>query len=202
MMLAHWTLSATPVPQCTQGKIKAISCHEATPIYPFMHWWMSHKTSPPCSRRPGRPSDPSIIKHTIFMTPRPLASLLRKNRKRWLLMGYKDENWLERMSAPLLIRAMTDSPRPGVGGQQATLWPTQPDRRLNRCLPVWAPADSIPGETALVKAIGEKTVWGWLTVSYMQMAERLKECVGDGLKCSHILIIGISCNQLAISKKK
>lgn len=56
------------------------------------------------------------------------------------------------MSGPLLIRAMTESPRPGVGGQQATSWPTQPDRGLNRYLPVWAPVENTPGETALVKA--------------------------------------------------
>lgn len=68
-------------------------------------------------------------------------------------MGCKEEQRLERMSGPLLIRARTESPGPGVGGQQAP-----PDRLgANRYLPVWAAADNTPRESAahlkdLVKA--------------------------------------------------
>lgn len=55
------------------GKIKEISCHIATLLYLFTHWWMSYKISPLRSNRPDRPSDPSIIQPTIFLVPQPLC---------------------------------------------------------------------------------------------------------------------------------
>lgn len=45
-------------------------------------------------------------------------------------MGHGEEQWLERMSGPVLIRAMTESPRPGVGGQQAPRGPLSQTEEL------------------------------------------------------------------------
>lgn len=45
-------------------------------------------------------------------------------------MGCREEQWLKRMSAPLLIRAMTESPRLGVGGQQAPPGPLRQTEEL------------------------------------------------------------------------
>lgn len=61
-------------------------------------------------------------------------------------MGCKEECCSERMSGLLLIRAVTESPKPGVGGHQATSWPAQPDRRFSRDLPVWAQTENVKAE--------------------------------------------------------
>ena len=45
-------------------------------------------------------------------------------------MGRAEERWLERMSGPVLIRAVTESPGPGVGGQQAPRGPLSQTEEL------------------------------------------------------------------------
>lgn len=57
------------------------------------------------------------------------------------MTGCREEQWLERMSSPLLIKTMTESPRLGVGGQQR--------EELTGILPVWALADNTCRESAV-----------------------------------------------------
>lgn len=60
-----------------------------------------------------------------------LPSLLQSGRGRggsW--GGSREQGCLESMSAPLLIRTLTESPRPGVGGQQAPVGPLRQTQEL------------------------------------------------------------------------
>lgn len=65
----------------------------------------------PSGNRPDGPGDPLIIQRTICLLPSPLC------RHDW--GRGRVERRLERMSDPVLIRAGTEPPGPGVGGQQA-----------------------------------------------------------------------------------
>lgn len=119
-------------PQCaTQEKQKSFSCHIATLLYLFMHWRMSYTISPPCSSGPDRPSDPSIIQPTICLVPQTFC-----HHYCGRVTGRRGGWWeAERMSGPLLIRAMTESRRPSVGGQQAPPGPLSQTEELTGTFP-------------------------------------------------------------------
>lgn len=108
-------------------------------LYLFAYWHVSYMINPPCSNRPGRPSDTSIIQPTICMVP---ESFCHRYCGRGRGRGW---GWWCRIQ---FSRGPQQSPQAWCGRTTGTSWPTQLDTRANRYLPVWASTDNTPRETA------------------------------------------------------
>jgi len=116
-------------------------------------------------------------------------------------MGSTEEQCLEDMSAPLLIRTLTGPYRPGVGGLQAPILPLnhteewrdtffcgyQLTRQLEKLQEIWE---------ILLKGYRERQ-----SVSYMQMVEKLEDSVGWWIVFTCTLLkyiyiyLSATCNQ-------